>query len=101
LFYCVYDILEDLNDIALLVTVLHEIKNKTIFIEELKRIVKDNGKIAFIEFHKHKTPMGPPIIDRIGKDVMIDLLKNAGFIVCEDFALGNNFYCLVFKAGNL
>lgn len=89
--------LEDhLVDIVLLVTVLHEIENITALLEELQRIVKDNGKIAVIEFHKRVTPMGPPIDHRMGKEDTVANLKKAGFIVCEDFDLGDNFYCLVF-----
>ena len=40
------------TDIAILVTVFHEIENKSHFLSEAKRILKGDGKIAVIEFHK-------------------------------------------------
>ena len=91
------DIVDNSIDIALLVTVLHEIQNKTILIEEIKRLLKDNGKIAVLEFHKRETPMGPPVNHRLGKDETTALLTKAGFVFDLDFDLGDNYYCLVFQ----
>lgn len=92
-----FDVLDDSIDIALLVTVLHEIPNKTVFLKEIKRILKDNGKISVIEFHKRETPMGPPVEHRMDKNDVIARLKNSGFIVEDEFDLGDNLYCLVFR----
>ena len=91
-----FDIIDHSIDVVLLVTVLHEINNTTVFLEEVETVLDDNGKIVVIEFHKRETPMGPPIGHRMGKDEVIGQLKNAGFIVRENFDLGDNFYCLVF-----
>lgn len=92
-----FQIMDHYIEIALLVTVLHEIHNPTVFLTEIKRILKNNGKIAVIEFHKRETPMGPPIGHRMGKDKVIDQLINIGFIVNQDFDLGDNYYCLGFQ----
>jgi ubiquinone/menaquinone biosynthesis C-methylase UbiE len=92
-----FEIMDHSIDIALLVTVLHEIQNPAVFLTETKRILKNNGKIAVIEFHKRDTPMGPPIGHRIGKDEVIDQLKSIDFIVHKDFDLGDNLYCLIFQ----
>jgi ubiquinone/menaquinone biosynthesis C-methylase UbiE len=92
-----FEIMDNSIDIALLVTVLHEIQNPAVFLTEIKRILKNNGQIAVIEFHKRDTPIGPPINHRMGKDEVTDQLKNIGFIVHKDFDLGDNFYCLVFQ----
>ena len=92
-----FDVLDDSINIALMVTVLHEIPNKIVILEEVKRILMDQGKLAVIEFHKRETPMGPPVEHRIGKNVVIDTLNNSGFLVADEFDLGENFYCLVFR----
>lgn len=95
-----YGLCDHSVDIVLIVTVLHEIDNQTIFLEEVKRISKENGKIVVIEFHKKKTPMGPPIERRMEKAEVIDLLKNINFILHQNFDLGDNFYCLIFEPSN-
>lgn len=84
-------------DIALMVTVLHEIRDKAVMLAEIKRILNDNGRLAVIEFHKKETSLGPPPSHRIGLDEMINIVKCAGFMESDSFDLGDNFYCLVFK----
>jgi len=84
-------------DKALLCTVFHEIENKDSLFSEIKRIIKKDGRLVVIEFHKRETPMGPPVIQRVSKEeVMIYSTKN-GFKAVEDFMLGDNFYCIVFQ----
>jgi len=40
-------------DMAIMVTVFHEIEDKNSILNEIKRILKDNGKLMIIEFHKN------------------------------------------------
>ena len=84
-------------DIAILVTVLHEISNKTVFLSEIKRILSREGRIAVIEFHKHTTQMGPPPELRLGKDDLTAIFKEIEFASCREFDMGENFYCMVFE----
>jgi ubiquinone/menaquinone biosynthesis C-methylase UbiE len=86
-------------DIVLLVTVLHEIADPAVFLEEVKRLLRNGGKLALIEFHKRQTPMGPPLAQRLGREEAKELLGQTGFTVREEFDLGDNFYCLVFGKG--
>ncbi len=90
-----YDIKSDTVDFVILVTVLHEIANKDALLTELKRIIKSSGKLAIIEFHKEKTPMGPPVSHRIGKDEIIKICGKYGFSMSDEFDLGGNFFCIV------
>lgn len=85
-------------DMAVMVTVLHEIEDKSFMLGEIKRILKANGKLAIIEFHKKSTPIGPPINHRISQEQVIELCEGKGFKSVEKFELGDNFYCVVFQA---
>ena len=93
-----YDIGANLVDVAILVTVFHEIKNRESLLCELKRIIKSTGKIAIIEFRKKQTPMGPPVEHRIGKDEITTIFSGYGFNVSDEFDLGDNLYCIVFAS---
>lgn len=84
-------------DIAILVTVLHEIKNKAVFLAEIKRTLKSGGRIAIIEFHKQTTKMGPPPEIRLGREDLAICFNEIGFTCSMDFDLGENFYCMVFE----
>jgi ubiquinone/menaquinone biosynthesis C-methylase UbiE len=92
-----FDIKENTADLVILVTVLHEIENKAAFIQEIKRIVKYNGRLVIIEFHKRQTPIGPPIVPRISQDEVMKLCNECGFVQSDEFNLGSNLYCMVFN----
>jgi len=84
-------------DTALLVTVFHEIPGKARSIREIKRVLKKDGKLAIIEFHKMETPFGPPVAKRIDEKEITDQLKNESFLLTDSFRMGDNFYCTVFE----
>lgn len=83
-------------DLALLVTVLHEIIDYGVFLSEINRLLKPGGRLAVIEFHDRETPFGPPVTERLGQAVVAERVTAAGFAVTEEFELGPNFYCLIF-----
>jgi len=85
------------TDIVLLVTVMHEISDHSQMLSEVKRIMKDTGRFAIVEFHKRNTPMGPPLERRLSKESVQGELQNFGFALVDDFDLGENMYCLVFE----
>ncbi len=91
-----FDINSGTVDIAILVTVLHEIKNKSVFLTEIKRTLSSTGKIAVIEFHKHTTQMEPPFELRLGKNELMACFEEIEFTACKEFDLGENLYCVVF-----
>ena len=86
-------------DVVLLVTVLHEIEKKSVFLSEIKRILKADGRIMLIEFFKHETPFGPPLSHRISREEVEKAMDETGFINSMEFTLSDNFYCIVFKNG--
>lgn len=92
-----FNLLDHSINVVLLVTVLHEIDSPKIFLDEVKRVLVKDGKVAIIEFHKRSTPMGPPIGHRIDKEEVVRLLSSIELKVQEEFELGENFYCMVFQ----
>jgi Methylase involved in ubiquinone/menaquinone biosynthesis len=91
-----YDIAGGSVDLAMLVTVLHEIEEKDDLLNEIKRILKKTGKLAVIEFHKAKTPLGPPEGPRIAREEVLSLCSGHGLLAKDAFDLGDNMYCIVF-----
>jgi ubiquinone/menaquinone biosynthesis C-methylase UbiE len=64
---------------------------------EIKRILKEKGKLLVIEFHKRQTPMGPPEDHRISQEESEKISCENGFRIIDTFALGDNFYSIVFE----
>lgn len=93
-----YAVADGAADIALAVTVLHEIADKAAFLQEVKRLLKPGGRMAVIEFHQRETPMGPPVARRLSQEDVGAVFTDAGFAAQDAFDLGDNFYCIVFEA---
>lgn len=87
----------DSCDVVLLCTVLHELDNIPDMMGEIRRILKHDGVLAIIEFHKEATPMGPPVDHRISESETVETLMKNEFVKINRFKLGDNFYCLIFK----
>ena len=84
-------------DFVLLSTVFHEIDNKPVLLGEIKRILNNNGKLLIIEFHKRKTPTGPPEDHRISEECVEEICNRNGFRTLEKVTLGDNFYYILFE----
>ncbi|MEQ8154672.1 MAG: class I SAM-dependent methyltransferase [Clostridiaceae bacterium] len=82
-------------DLIIMVTVLHEIEDKVSLFAEIRRILRAEGKMMVIEFHKKETPMGPPVDHRISEDSVEEILEKEGFDIEDKVLLGENFYGIV------
>ena len=82
-------------DFALMANVFHEIDDKPRFMEEIKRILKDHGRLAVIEFQKKETEMGPDIAHRISPGELLKLLGKH-FVIDRIIDIGDVFYGAVF-----
>ncbi len=79
---------------ALLVNVLHEVDDKPRMLKEIQRILKNNGRIALIEFDKRQTESGPPVEHRIEQDEALKLLEKAGFQISKKQEFADTFYAI-------
>lgn len=88
---------DQLADLAILVTVFHELENKPAIVSEISRVLKPQGKAGIVEFHETTTSMGPPASHRVKKEEVRNAFLEKQFSLVDDFVLGENYYCLVFQ----
>ncbi|MHB1150723.1 MAG: class I SAM-dependent methyltransferase [Eubacteriales bacterium] len=88
---------EESVSFALLVNVLHEVDNKQKFLLEIKRILKQNGSIAIVEWKKEDMETGPSVSHRIGTEELKELFDPAVFCLSKETEFGGVFYGLVFS----
>src|SRR6266508_5230649 len=50
----------------------HHIDNQTKYLSLMKKLLKPNGEVVMIDFHKKELPVGPPLKMRIARE---DLIK--------------------------
>lgn len=75
--------------------VLHETNDLSRFLQEVKRILAWDGKVAIIEWKKKESHIGPPITHRIAEAELIDKLKYLEFEDISKIDLGDEFYGIV------
>lgn len=77
---------------SLAVNVIHEVDDNIRFLNEIKRILKANGKLIVIDFQKTEMEMGPPLQHRISLEEMSEMLKRVGFDILEIKDFSKVFY---------
>lgn len=82
---------DETADTAIMITTLHELEGNST-LTEVSRILKSNGLLGIVEWQKEKTPVGPPVSERISEQETEDLLKANGFDVEKVFSIGLYHY---------
>ena len=66
-------------DLVFIAVVLHEVEDPVAFLGEAGRLVKRDGTIVVIEFHKRDDRVdGPPTVHRVSVDEVTELATEAG-----------------------
>jgi len=78
--------------VAFISNVLHEAEDIEIFLSEVKRVIKNNGKVAVVEWQKIESDFGPPLDHRLDKQYVQKLLEGVGFKKIQITDIGEHFY---------
>jgi len=71
--------------------VFHEIKYKKLFLTEIRRILKEDGKLLIIEWIKKDTGMGPKVEERLATEEIQESLKHHGFKIEKTEEISDTF----------
>lgn len=82
---------DGLADTAIMVTTLHELEGAGT-LRETARVLKGGGILGVVEWEKEKTPIGPPVSERIAQDESERILEDNGFEVEKAFSIGRYHY---------
>ena len=83
-------------DLALLAFVLHEIDQRSSFLLSAKRLLREDGRVAVLEWEKIETPVGPPLETRISADEIIADAAAAVLALVEQRSVHEWHYLLTF-----
>jgi ubiquinone/menaquinone biosynthesis C-methylase UbiE len=70
---------DETGTMAFIADVLHEVKDRKVFLNCVHRALQPGARLAVIEWRKKETPQGPPLEKRLGADEIGTLLGNNGF----------------------
>ncbi|MTI49280.1 class I SAM-dependent methyltransferase [Sporosalibacterium faouarense] len=89
-----FKIPDNSTDIVFTSTVFHELDDPKKFLNESKRILRDQGRLIILDWNKVEEEMGPPIQIRKEVDKVKDSLKQVGIDVEKIDYIGNSFYII-------
>lgn len=72
--------------------VLHEVEDRVRFISEIKRILKDDGRIVIVEWIKKESDWGPPTDQRMENGEIQELLIKCGFTETTINVINSDFF---------
>jgi ubiquinone/menaquinone biosynthesis C-methylase UbiE len=86
-------------DIIMIVNTFIYIKDQRKYLEHLRNILPEGGKLLIIDFKKKRTPIGPPSEIRLPVHVVEEMLYSVGFknIVANDTALDYQYIVTAWK----
>lgn len=83
---------DSLVDFVLISNVLHEPEDKSKFLDELRRILKPQGKLIVIDWLDKETEHGPPLHERLSSSQIEDLLHRANFVILNKDIISDTFH---------
>ncbi len=84
-------------DLVLALHILGQVKEKEILLVEAARILKPGGILLVADWKLTASPLGPPVEKRIDPARVKELVKNAGFDMIDEFAVGLYHFGIKFK----
>lgn len=76
-------------DRIFVINVLHEFEDRDRLVHEIKRVLKEGGRVSLVDFQKRQTSFGPPVGERIDIDDIEALFP--GFTSLESWSF-EEFY---------
>ena len=87
-------------DVCLMATVLHDFVEDQIskeVLHEIVRVLKTDGILAIVEFKKIEGPPGPPVHIRLSPEEVSNMLAPYGFTTVRQTDVGPYNYLILFK----
>lgn len=83
-------------DAALLMNTLYQSHKRAEIVRETTRMIKKGGKLIVVEWKNVASPFGPPVEERVKKDLLQAAAKKFGLQIEEEFEAGDYHYGMVF-----
>jgi cyclopropane fatty-acyl-phospholipid synthase-like methyltransferase len=84
-------------DVVLVVDTYHHFPDGPAYLRGLRGVLKPDGRIANIDFHKRDTPVGPPLARRIAREDFLRDAAAAGLAVASEETFLPHQYFLVLR----
>lgn len=83
-------------DAGLLINTLYQSRKRSEIMREVIRMIKKGGKLVVVEWKNTNSLFGPPVDERVKRDLLNIAAKKLGLQLEEEFEAGNYHYGLMF-----
>jgi ubiquinone/menaquinone biosynthesis C-methylase UbiE len=91
-------LLDNFFNLVFLANTYHELEEPLLMLENIRKDLKYNGRLAIIDWDPAmKSPFGPPLDMRVSKSTVIKEVERTGFDLIEKHRFMPYHYFLVFK----
>jgi FkbM family methyltransferase len=84
-------------DRLIISNILFMIENKKVLISEIKRVLKNDGRVLAIDWSSSFGHLGPHPDQVVYKDSMVKLFKEGGFELEKEIEAGDHHYGIIFR----
>lgn len=81
-------------DVVAHICLFHEIKDTAKFHQEIKRVLKPEGRLFCVDWQAKPTQIGPPVSHRVAQEKAIELLMQDGFIDIKTLDVYKDLYVI-------
>ena len=82
-------------DWVVMVNMLHQNDKKSDIINEAKRVLKEKGKILFIEWKNENATVGPKMNIRVTRKDVLEIAKKNDFEIIQEIDAGKFFFGMI------
>ena len=83
-------------DLVLIVDTYHHIDDRLTYFRRLRGVLKPDGRVAIIDWHKRPIPEGPPPEHKLAREVVVDEMQQSGWRLASEPTVLSNQYFLIF-----
>lgn len=76
--------------------VWHHVENQTKYLSLMKKMLKEDGEVIMIDFHKADIPVGPPPQMKIAREHLLKQMESNGFRLKQEHTFLPYQYFLIF-----
>jgi ubiquinone/menaquinone biosynthesis C-methylase UbiE len=84
-------------DVVFICTTYHHIEDRINYMRKLKKVLKEKGRIIFVEFYKKKMDFGPPTSHKDSEETIIGEMKEASYRLTRTLQFLRYQYFLEFE----
>jgi ubiquinone/menaquinone biosynthesis C-methylase UbiE len=91
-------LLPELVDRFFICEVWHHVENHTKYLSVIKKMLKRDGEVVIIDFHKKELPIGPPLKMKIAREDLIKQMETNGLLLTKEYTFLPYQYFLTFRS---